>query len=189
MLLQELVEESSKSDHWAVEKLDAEARRFDEVERTEAGLQRLREVATAYVTVAAEFAINRVSQVEGYWKSSLAILSNKSIDENAAVILLQSLLKSFESSLTMIQSVLRQRPKIAAALRTEQQWPKRFEELDHAERRLLEMASDAKKSLQHRTAWRQPSDPDRLAEGLELARQGKVVSADEVRARYCRSQD
>jgi predicted transcriptional regulator len=187
LLLQELVEESSKSNRWAAERLDAEAKQFDELPQTEAALQKLNHAAVAFITVAIDFAIARAEQADGFWKSGLALLRKEPTDDSA-VSFFQTLLSSFESCLSVIHAVHRERPKLAAALRTEPELPKRLEELDRAERRLLELASDAKNALQHQIAARQPSDPDRLAKGLQLAREGKVVSADEARARYSRAQ-
>jgi len=56
--------------------------------------------------------------------------------------------------------------------------------LDRAERRLLDLALQTKKALQHRTTEWQPSDLERLAKGLQLAKEGKVISADDALARY-----
>jgi hypothetical protein len=66
LLLEDLVEESSKSNHWATERLDVEARQFDFLPTTDAALEKCREAAAALTTVATEFAISRVSQAEGF---------------------------------------------------------------------------------------------------------------------------
>ena len=43
--------------------------------------------------------------------------------------------------------------------------------------------TDTNKAIEHRLQPWQPSDPERFALGLKLAREGKTISADEVRIR------
>jgi hypothetical protein len=182
-LLQELVEESSKSSRWAAERLDAEVRQFDNLAQTEAALEKLRQPIEEFLRVSTDYVLVRMPQIESHWASGLAHLRTQPSD-SSGVSTLQTFLTAFESSLSLVLTVRRARPRIAAVLGTDSDWPEKLDALDRAEKRLLELAADAKKALQHRIEERQPSDPDRLAMGLKLAREGKVLSAGEARARY-----
>jgi len=60
--------------------------------------------------------------------------------------------------------------------------PERVEELGKAERRFAQLAMHAQRALEHRTLGWHPADPERLALGLRMAREGKTVTADDARA-------
>jgi hypothetical protein len=125
---------------------------------------------------ATDYAISRLAQAEGFWRSSVPALRKEPTGDDAER-LLNTLLDGFESGLRLVQSV-RALWDFAQQLGASPQQPS---ELDRAERRFQELAAEANLALKHRaTEWR-PADPDRLAEGLKQARQGKTVSADEAR--------
>jgi hypothetical protein len=62
--------------------------------------------------------------------------------------------------------------------------PERLDELDQAEARFEELAHEVTLALEHRAREWQPAEPARLSLGLQLAREGKTVKADEARARF-----
>ena len=62
--------------------------------------------------------------------------------------------------------------------------PERLDELDQAEGRFEELAAEANAALEHRTKGWQPADPERLAQGLQMAREGEAVKSEEALARF-----
>src|SRR5438128_2582351 len=138
-LLQELVEETSKSNRWAADRLEAEARKFDELPRSEAALTELRQSVEGFFSVATEFVLRRVPQVEGFWQSGLSLLRKDPADDGA-VSFLQSILGAVESCLKLVLTMRREGPRIGATLGMEPKWLERADELDRAEQKLLTMA-------------------------------------------------
>jgi hypothetical protein len=183
LLLEDLAEEAANSNRRAAERLDEEVRALDELRRTLRALDELRQTVIERAREATEFAITRLPTAEAAWRSGLAAL-RKVPTAAGATLLLERLLHLLQSGLTLVRSV---HPfwEIAAQLGAE---PERSHELAGAERRFEELAADVRKAIEHRATQRQVAEPDRLAKGLELAREGKTIKADEARARYGRSQ-
>lgn len=59
--------------------------------------------------------------------------------------------------------------------------------LDRTRQRFEDLASAAKLALKHRENGWQAADADRLALGLQLAREGKTITSDQARARFSRT--
>ena len=97
--------------------------------------------------------------------------------------LLQSLLNVLLSGEQVVQSA-RSLWRVPQALGTV---PERLEELDQAAEWFQKRAAEVRLALEHRSSGWQPADPDRLKLGLQLAREGKAIAADEARARFRRS--
>ena len=190
MLLEDLAKETSASNRRVFDRLHAEARDLHKLEREAVELQQkvidsaaLRALEELHQQVvdsaqqATEYALSRIPQAEGVWRSALALLRKKP-SEDEAKRLLQNLLNVFESDLGIVEAcrtlwAITEQLKIA---------PERLDELDRAEGRFQELAAQAKLALEHRIHGWQPADPDRLALGLQRAREGKTVKADEARA-------
>jgi hypothetical protein len=130
---------------------------------------------------AADYAASRLPQAERIWQSALAALV-KEPTGNDAERLLRSVLAVFESDLRLAQA--------AHALWEVANQPETstgpLDELARAEQRFEELAAEAKLALTHRASEWRPADPDRLTRGLQLAREGKTVTADEARAWFRR---
>jgi len=169
MLLEDLAQETSASNQRAADRLDAEAR--DLRHGKDLGAKALESARQAI-----DYAVARVPQDEGVWHSALAALGQQPRDE--AEHLLRSLLEVFASGLRLVRSS-RSLWEIAAQTGAA---PERLVELDRAERRFEQLVAEVNKALLHRAPNWQPSDPARLARGLELAEQGKALPADEARA-------
>jgi hypothetical protein len=183
MLLEDLAEETSAGNRRAADRLDAEARELDE-RRTVAALEELRQQAVESARQATSYAVSRLPQAEGVWRLALVALRTTPTGEDAER-LLRSLLTVFESGRRLVRA-----PRALWDLAGQMgAAPERLEELDQAEGRFEELESQTKLALEHRTRGWQPADPDRLALGLKLAREGKTVTADEARARFRRARD
>lgn len=182
MLLQELAERSSAENEWAVERLGVEDRHLEERPQPAAAPEELRPHILRFARAATEFSVSRVSQLEGFMRLAVAALSEEPFGDSAEG-LLRALLKSFESG----RHLVRVTRSFWGSAERYQIPSERLDELDQAERRLDELAREMKRALEHRTANWQPADPARLAQGLQLARDGKTVTADEAQSWFRRS--
>ena len=63
----------------------------------------------------------------------------------------------------------------------------RLAELEELEARFEAVIAEVTRALKHRQTGWQPADPERLALGLQMSREGKVIKADEARARFRRT--
>jgi hypothetical protein len=203
MLLEDLAEETSASNQRAADRLDAEARDLHKLEQeaeelqhkladpagagderrlVEAALQELRQRVVESARQATEYAISRLPQAEAAWRLALVALRKQPKGEDAER-LLQSLLAVFESGQRLVRAP-REMWEVAQQVGAT---PERLEELDGAEEHFKKLAREARQALEHRTRGWQPADPERLALGLQLAREGNTVKAEEARARFRRT--
>jgi hypothetical protein len=56
-------------------------------------------------------------------------------------------------------------------------------EADHLNA-LIRLLDRIRRTMEHRAREWQPADPERLAKGLQLAREGKTIKSEEARARF-----
>lgn len=181
-LFEDLAEETSASNRRVADRLDEEARRLDEMRGATASLEELRQRAVASARQASDWAISHVSRDEGVWRSGLDALCQKPTGDDPERRL-RTLLSMFETSLRLTTAA-RSLWEIAQELGADVVPP---DEFNWAERRFLELATEVRRALEHRSREWQPADKDRLAQGLQLAREGKTVKADEARAWFRRT--
>lgn len=181
LLLEDLAEETSASHRRTADRLDEEMRELERLgqARDSHGLQQ-RIVASA--RQATDYAIDFLPPVEGIWRSTLALLPTLEAEDSAS--LLRHLQDIFEAGRRLTRS---SRGLWNTGIRFGLA-PERLDELDGTERRFDELAREARRTIDHRTEGWQPADPERLALGLRLAREGKTVKADEARAWFRRTQ-
>jgi hypothetical protein len=182
LLLEDLAKEASASNRRTADRLDAEARELEDLQRT-AVRQEVRQRAVESAQQATDHALSRLPQAEGVWRSTLSALRQRT-HRDAEEQLLQQAIDVFDSTRRLILPA-RALWKTAEAAGAS---PERLDELDRAQERLEELAGEARSALEHRTKGWRPADPERLARGLELAREGKTVKADEALARFRRPQ-
>src|SRR5262249_10575535 len=150
------------------DRLDAETRALDEIRRMTAPLEDSRQRAVQSARQATEHVIARLPQAEGVRRSALEAL-RKTPTEDSGVRLLRHVLDVYESGQRLARSA-------RALWKLAEQFgaiPERLDELERAERRFEELSAEARLALEHRGKDWQPADPDRLARGLQLAREGK----------------
>ncbi len=176
MLLEDLAEETSASNLRASDRLDAEARELDELRGTGTARDELLQRAVESARQATDYSVARVAQAEGAWRSALVSLRMTPTGAEA-----ERLLRVHEG---VFESVRR----LVGSARALWQIPElvevpgdRIDELNRAERRVAELVAEARQALEHRERGWQPANPARLALGLQLAREGKTVKADEAR--------
>lgn len=183
LLLEDIAEETSASNLRTADRLDAEARELEELSQAKATLAELQVRILQSARLATEHAISRLPQVEGVWRSALVAFRVRSNDE--CVRLLRHLVTVFESGERLART-----PRTLWTLAQQAGIPpERLDELERIERRFGELASEARSSLDHRTKGWQPADPERLARGMQLAKEGKTVTAEEALARFRRPQN
>lgn len=180
LLLEDLVEETSASNLRTAERLDAEARELEHLGEIRSALENLRERILESARQATEHVISRIPQAEGVWRSALVVLRTKPNDE--CVRLLERLVSVFESGHRLARAP-RALWKLAEQCKIT---PEGLETLESVEQRFDELAAEARAALTYRTQGRQPADPERLARGLELARERNTVTADAALARFQR---
>jgi ribosomal 50S subunit-associated protein YjgA (DUF615 family) len=183
MLLEDLAEETTAGNRRLADRLDAEARELEELRRVMAVLEELRQQVVESARQATEYVLSRFPQAEGVWHLATSALRKESAKESQER-LLSRLLGLFESG----QRLLR-RPRVLWEI-AEQLGapPERLEDLGAVEKWFEKVAAETKRALEHRAHDWQPSDPDRLALGLRLAREGRTVKAEAARARFRRPQ-
>jgi hypothetical protein len=183
MLLEDLAEETSASNRRTADRLDEEARQLEELQATLAAREELRQRAIESAQQATDQVLSRLPQAEGVWRSALVGLRNRTFKDSEERILRQ-VLAVFESGQRLIPPS-RALWKVAETVGAS---PERLEELDEAEGRFEALAAEVAAALEHRTQGWQPADPERLAQGLQLAREGKTIKSEEARARFRRPQ-
>jgi predicted RNase H-like nuclease (RuvC/YqgF family) len=203
LLLHDLAEETKASNQRLADRLDEEARdlrrlereceelrqnvtesgaEVDEVRHATAALKQLQQRGVESARQATDYAITLRPRSEVIWLGSIAQL-RKNPNQEEAVRLLQGLLNVLLSGEQVVQSA-RSLWRVPQELGTV---PERLEELDQAAEWFQKRAAEARLALEHRSSSWQPADPDRLKLGLQLAREGKAIAADEARARFRRS--
>jgi len=176
MLLEDLAEETSASNLRAADRLDAEARDLDELRGAATARDEFLPRAVESARQATDYAVARVAQAEAAWRSALVSL-RKTPTGAEAERLLRVHVTVFESGRRLVGAAraLWQIPELVDDQR------ERLDELNRAGRRIEELVAEAKLALEHRERGWQPADPARLALGLQLAREGKTIKADEAR--------
>jgi hypothetical protein len=181
LLLEDLAEETSTSNRRTADRLEEEARQLEELRRAESALETVRQRLLESARQSTEYVLSTIPRAEGFWRLGLARLRTEPTED--ARPLLQHLVKAFEASQRQARSA-RSLWQLAEQLGFP---PERLDELEKAEQRFRELAEEARLAFEHRTRDWQPADPERLAQGLQRAREGKTVTADEARARFRRS--
>jgi hypothetical protein len=176
LLLEDFLEETKASGQRMARRVDQEAARLEQLRQIEASLQEIRRQVQESARQATNYAISRMPAVESAWQLALQALRADPWGESDNRIL-QTLLEIFESGLNLIRAV-QFMWRIAAQLGNT---PEQTDELIGAEQRLLLLKADAQSAIEHRASDWTPADPERLALGIELAREGKTVSADKAR--------
>lgn len=181
MLLEDLAEETSASNRRAADRLDAERRDLDN-RRAGVALDELRLAAVDSARQATDYVLARVPQVECVWQAALAALRKAPTESDAAQVL-HIVLGVLETSQRLVQAP-QALWEIAVQLGAA---PEPLDELMQAESCLDALRSEATQALDHRTRGWVPADPQRLTQGVQLARDGRAVSAHVARARFCRT--
>lgn len=182
VLLEDLAEEATASNRRTADRLDAEASDLRLKEQQAAG-PHLWQRAVESARQATDYALARSAEAAGLWESALASLRPAANGSDAERMLqthhdlLESALRILRASLTLWS--VPQRQGIA---------PERIDELAQTEQRIAGFLVEAKKAIEHRARERLPVDPERLAAGLKLAREGKTINADEARNRFRNAQ-
>ena len=176
MLLEDLAEETSASNRRLADRLDAEVQDLAE-RRSLSAREDLSASGLDVARLAIDFAIARVPQAEGFMRAAVTELRKEPTGDSAEG-LLKALLHAIESCLRLVRAAR----SLWLCFEQSGVVPERFDELDRAERRFEELAADAKLALEHRAGDWRPADPARLALGLQQAREGKTVKAEEARS-------
>ena len=197
MLLEDLADETCASSRRAADRLSAEVANLDELERQATQLQQqidaierergettralnsleeLRQRCIESARQATDFALSQVPGMEAVWRSAQAKLLKQPTGDDA-VRLLETSASMFESCLRILRAA-RSLWSLPEPLKVT---PERLDELERAIHQFERLASDAKVALEHRAGNWQPADPDRFAQGLQLAREDKTVKAAEAR--------
>jgi hypothetical protein len=182
MLLEDLAEEASASNGRVADRLDEEVRDLGALRQAMAVPDDLRQKALESARQATTYVISRAAEAENIWQSAVDALRKKPSAADAER-LLRNQRALFESGRRLVR-VARSLWSVAQQMGVA---PERLDEIDEAERRFDEWSAEARLALEHRAGDWQPADPARLALGLQLAREGKTVRADEARARFRRN--
>jgi hypothetical protein len=174
-LLEDLMEETSASNRRVADRLDEETRNLDQQRQVADVRQSVVEAARQ----ATRYTIARLPQAEGVWGSAITVLAKKPLGEDAER-LLRGLLEVFESGQRLVQAPRR---LWELAIRVGAQ-PEAIDELEKVEKRFKELAEEVHGALEHRSRDWKPRDPERFAAGLQAAREGKAIKAEEARARF-----
>ena len=183
MLLADLAEEASASIQRAAARLDDEARVLGELRQVKAERGDIGRKAVESARQATDYAVSRLPQVEAVWRSAITILRGTPIDGDAQQQLLRILIEVFEAGERLCKAS-RELWALAEDLGASSE---PIEDLDGARRRFAELAEEARVALEHREKGWQAADPDRLEYGLQLAREGRTIKADQARSRFRRN--
>jgi hypothetical protein len=181
MLLEDLADETSASIGRAADRLDEEVRVLDDLLHTQLELEELKRKSVEPARQATDYAISQLPQAEALWSSVIVAL--REVSENEAKRLLRSFLTVCESG----QRLCKVPRKIWDFVDNQGSAAEQLDELDRTRRRFEDLASAARLALKHRENGWQPADADRLALGLQLAREGKTITSDQTRARFSRT--
>lgn len=181
MLLEDLADETSASIRRAADRLDEEARILDDLRHTQAKLEELKSKTVEPARQATDYAISQLPLAEALWSS--AIVALREVSENDAKSLLRSLIAVSEAGQRLCQAPR----ELWNFVENTGASPEQLDALDRAKKRFEELASEARLALKHREDGWQPADADRLALGLQLAREGKTITSDQARSRFRRT--
>jgi hypothetical protein len=182
MLLEDLAEETSASIRRAADRLDIEARELDDLRHPQAELEERKRRTVESARQATNYAVSQLPQAEAFWSSAIVALRTKVTGDDAKRLLL-ALLAVFEAGQRLCK-LPRELWSVAENLGVS---PEQLEELDRTRQRFEELASEATLALKHREDGWQPADADRLALGLQLAREGRTITSDQARSRFRRT--
>ena len=181
-LAEDLAEETWVSNLRGTDRFDEEVRELERLRAAESAiddfLRRIDEAAHQATT----YVVARVPQVEGLWQAALSALRAK--PEDQGVRLLRQLVRAFQSAQRLAQSA-RAFWTLAVEFKIESA---HLANLDTAQRRFQQLATEAQAALDQRINPKRPTDPTRLELGLQQAREGKTVKASEALARFRRTQ-
>ena len=182
VLLEDLVLETSASLRRAADRLDEEAKNLDDQHRADAGLDELKRKTVESARQATRYALSRLPQTEAVWESAIVALREK-IGSDDAKRLLRSLGSVFEAGQRLFKAP-RELWALANSLGASVEG---MAEIDQARQRFEDLAREIRLALEHREWGWQATDADRLAQGLQLAREGKTIKADAARSRFRRN--
>ena len=182
MLLEDLAEETSASDRRVAERFDAENRDLDEFLRSETDLKNRRQRIARSAQFALEFGLLILPRYESLWHAALGVLRELGTSDRSIPFLrdFQRVLESGQRLIGSCRTLCGRASEIGLVL-------DRLEELERADSWFQGRVAETKKAIEHRIHPWQPSDPERFALGLKLAREGKTISSDEVLARFRRA--
>ena len=168
MLLEDLADETAATNRRVADRLDAE----------------MRDPAAALVDLrsATGYALVQAAQQDEFMRQGLAALAKDRLGP-ASIDLLRALLQSFQSCERLVDTA---RAAWAAA-QVSGIDAERLDELDRAKVGLAKLIREVAGGIRHREEGWQPKDPERFAEGMRLAREGKAISPDEARTRIRRA--
>jgi hypothetical protein len=187
-LLIDLAEETSASNQRTVERLATELQELmrardqwpEPSDRTPELLQRVTDTASQVE----DYVLSQVPQVEAIWSGTLRILRHGP-PVGGPEPLLTSALQVFESAYDLFKYAHEMWDLVATiGAATNQR-----DELNLANRRVEQLITEVRKSLEFRRSGWKPSDPERFAAGQQLAREGKTVKAEEARNWFRPSSD
>ena len=135
--------------------------------------------AVASARQATALAVARLAEAEAVWDATPAALQPDPLGP-ASVPLLRSLLGVYEGGGRLCR-LARDLWARAAALGAT---PDPAADLGRVQARFDRMAHHARKAIDHRENGWQPADPERLARGMQEAREGKTVPAAELMRRF-----
>jgi hypothetical protein len=181
MLLEDLADETSSSIRRVADRLDEEVRVLDDLLHTQLELEELKRKSVEPARQATDYAISQLPQAEALWSSVIVAL--REVSENEAKRLLRSFLTVCESG----QRLCKVPRKIWDFVDNQGSAAEQLDELDRTRQRFEDLASAARLALKHRENGWQPADADRLALGLQLARESKTITSDQARARFRRA--
>ena len=175
MLLEHLAEETTAANRRLADRIQQESELLRKRNPQASELQFL---AARSARQATDYILFGAAQIEGIWRAALMMLRDPKTGASAA-LLLPGLLQVFESGRTLAGSARPLWEMTAAETASAG-----IDELQRAERQFEQWAEDARRAIEHRSHEWQPVDPDRLAAGLQMARAGKTLAAEDARARF-----
>jgi predicted transcriptional regulator len=179
MLLGDLADETSASMRRAAERLTAEVRELGGQTHAPAEQAALRRRTIESARQATTFVVSSLPLAEAMWESALERLREAPFGEDAT-----RLLKGMHGVFVGGQVLCRLPRDLWAEAASLGAAADPAGELDRVQARFAQLAAEARKAIDHRELSWQPADPERLARGLQQAREGKVVSAEEVLRRF-----
>jgi hypothetical protein len=170
-LLEDLAREMSASYRRVADRLDAEGREMDD-----------RQEALEAAQEGTDYVLSQLPLGKGYWQWALTKI-RKNPPAEQAMHILRAYLGLCESVLIAVEAVRNlwiTAERLGAA-------PERFAELAEVDTWFKDRIADVRQGIESRLHPWHPSDPERFALGLKLAREGKTIPADELIARFRRT--
>lgn len=178
LLLEDLADEATQSNQRIAARFTEELRRLETLQREGVG-ESVSLAAVEAAEQATDLVQAQVAQAESNWTTTVKLLGKNPLRADAEDII-RSALRLLESARELV-SLLRGLWTLATRLDTA---ASRLIELEPLEHRLDRSIAEAERALKHRKDGWQAADPNRLAEGLRLSRDGKIVTAEEAQARF-----